>query len=117
MSVRVSGSRISMSLSSEEPVAWAAFELEGPAGMEVASSEHSYTVERTPDSVNIRTVLAGEPGPFTANLELSVPSGAQITVRATGAYHRNPSDVALTGIGKRFYQGNRLATPAERITI
>ncbi len=117
LSVRVSGSRISMSLSSEEPVAWAAFELEGPAGMEVASSEHSYTVERTPDSVNIRTVLAGEPGPFTANLELSVPSGAQITVRATGAYHRNPSDIALTGIGKRFYQGNRFATPAERITI
>lgn len=117
LSIRVSGTQISMSLSSAEPVAWAAFELEGSTGMEVASSERGYTVEATRDSVKIRTVLAGESGPFTADLELSAPSGTQVTIRAVGGFRRNPSEIALSGVAKRFYQGNRFSTPAQRITI
>ena len=85
--------------------------------MEVASSERGYTVEATRDSVKIRTVLAGESGPFTADLELSAPSGTQVTIRAVGGFRRNPSEIALSGVAKRFYQGNRFSTPAQRITI
>ncbi|MGI6130614.1 MAG: M28 family metallopeptidase [Bacillota bacterium] len=117
LSARVSGSRISMSLSSDQPVAWAAFELEGPGGMEIVSSERSYTMKKTRDSVKISTILAGEPGPFTAEVELSAPSGTQVMVRATGAYRRNPSEIVLTGAGKRFYQGNEFITHAKPITI
>lgn len=117
LSVRVSGSRVLMSLSSDEPVAWAAFELEGPAGMEVVSSERSYTMKKTRDSVKVSTILAGELGPFTAEVELSAPSGTQVIVRATGGYRRNPSEIVLTGAGKRFYQGNQFTTPTEPITI
>jgi len=117
LSVGVSGSRVLMSLSADEPVAWVAFELEGPAGMEVESSERSYSVERTRDSVKIRTMLAGESGPFTADLELSAASGTQVIVRATGGFSRNPFGIVLEGAGKRFYQGNRFTTPIERITI
>ena len=117
LAVRVSGSHVLMSLSSDEPVAWTAFELEGPSGMEVASSEQSYTVEKGRDTVKIRTVLAGESGRFAAGLELSAPSGTQVTVRATGGYRQNPSEIVLTGTGKRFYQGNRFTVPAQSITI
>lgn len=117
LSVRVSGSQISMTLSSDEPVAWAAFELEGPVGTEVVSSERGYTLSKTRDLVKIRTVLAQDPGPLTANLELSAPSGAQFTVHAEGGLGRNPSDIILKGTGKRFYKGNRFTTPTSLITI
>jgi Zn-dependent M28 family amino/carboxypeptidase len=117
LSVHVWGTRVSMSLSSGEPVAWVAFELEGSTGMEVASSERGYTVEKTRDSVKIRTVVAGESGPFKADLELSAPSGTQVAVRAVGGFRRNPSEIILSGTAKRFYQGNRFTTPAQRITI
>jgi len=117
LSVRVSGTQVSMSLTSDEPMAWAAFELEGPTGMEVGSSERGYTVENTRDSAKIRIVLAGESGPFKADLELSALSGMRGTVRAVGGFRRNPSEIILTGTAKRFYQGNRFETPAQRITI
>ena len=87
LSVRVSGSRVLMSLSSDEPVAWAAFELEGPAGMEVVSSERATPEENTRFSQD-STILAGEPGPFTAEVELSAPSGTQV-IGAIGGYRRN----------------------------
>ncbi len=117
LSVHVSGTRVSMLLSSGEPVAWVAFELEGSAGIEVASSERGYTVESTRDSVKIRTVSAGESAPFKADLELSAPSGTQVTVRAVGGFRRNPSEIVLSGAAKRFYQGNQFTTPAQRLTI
>jgi hypothetical protein len=117
LSVRVSGTQVSMSLTSDEPMAWAAFELEGPTGMEVGSSERGYTVENTRDSAKIRIILAGESGPFKADLELSALSGMHVTVRAVGGFRRNPSEIILTGTAKRFYQGNRFETPAQRITI
>ncbi len=117
LSVHVSGTRVSMSLSSDQPVAWVAFELEGSTGIEVASSERGYTVESTRDSVKIRTVLAGESGPFKAALELSAPSGTQVTVRAVGGFRRNSSEITLSGAAKRFYQGNQFKTPAQLVTI
>jgi len=117
LSVHVSGTRVSMSLSSGEPLAWAAFELEGSTGIEVASSERGYTVESTRDSVKIRTVLAGESGPFKADLELFAPSGTQVTVRAVGGFRRNSSGITLSGAAKRFYRGNQFTTPAQHITI
>lgn len=117
LSVHVSRTRVSMSLSSGEPVAWVAFELEGSTGMEIASSERGYTVEKTHDSVKIRTVLAGESGPFKADLELSAPPGTQVTIRAVGGFRRNPREITLSGAAKRFYQGNQFATPAQRVTI
>ncbi len=115
LTAQAAGSRISMSLSSGEPIAWIAFELEGPVGMEVASSDRGYVVERTGESVRISTMLTGASEPYESAVELSVPSGAQVSVRAVGGFRLNPSEIVLAGEGKRFYQDNQFIVSAEPI--
>lgn len=115
LAVQASGSLLSMSVSSVEPIAWVAFELEGPAGMEVASCDRSYVAERWDGSVRLRTVLAGEAGKYESVMELSVPPGTQVAVHAVGSFRRDPSEIMLLGDGKRFYKANRFSTSSMAI--
>ncbi len=109
--------RVVMSLESMEPISWAAFELVGPDGIEVTSHDRGYEIEKARGRITIRTVLAGEPGPYTSSVELSVPNGTELLVRAIGGFRRNPSEILLAGTDKRFYQVNQFRTSTERITI